>query len=179
MARHPRGAEVLEVAQKQLSQARDADELRVLLAVVMPLGHRLSTEETAKLVGRSVRWVTQSRNDYIRRGGTEKEAPAKKRNRANMTTEEEEAFLESFLDGARRGQMLVVREFHRALEEHLGHQVALASAYNLLHRQGWRKLAPDKRNLAADVKAQDEWKKNCRKSSDRFGKVGKERGHCA
>jgi hypothetical protein len=38
---------------------------------------------------------------------------------------------------------------------------ATATAYNLLHRHGWRKLAPDKRNVAADVQAQEEWKKNC------------------
>ncbi|WP_425286994.1 winged helix-turn-helix domain-containing protein [Nitrosomonas communis] len=30
----------------------------------------------------------------------------------------------------------------------------------MLHRHGWRKLAPDKRHPKADVLAQDEWKKN-------------------
>jgi transposase len=56
--------------------------------------------------------------------------------------------------------VLVVSVIHNALEQRLGRKVVLASAYNLLHRHGWRKLAPDKRNVEADVQAQEEWKKN-------------------
>jgi len=33
------------------------------------------------------------------------------------------------------------------------------STYNLLHRHGWRKPAPDKRNSKTDVAARIEWKK--------------------
>ncbi len=47
-----------------------------------------------------------------------------------------------------------------ALGQRLGRKVALASAYNLLHRHNWRKLAPDKRHPQSDAAAQDEWKKN-------------------
>ena len=32
------------------------------------------------------------------------------------------------------------------MDQRLGRNVALASAYNLLHRHDWRKLAPDKRH---------------------------------
>ncbi|MDR0250284.1 MAG: winged helix-turn-helix domain-containing protein [Burkholderiales bacterium] len=38
--------------------------------------------------------------------------------------------------------------------------MALSSVYNLLHRHGWRKLAPDKRHPKSDPQAQEEWKKN-------------------
>ncbi|MBF0421979.1 MAG: winged helix-turn-helix domain-containing protein, partial [Magnetococcales bacterium] len=31
---------------------------------------------------------------------------------------------------------------------------------NLLHRHGWRKLAPDKRHSQSDPVAQADWKKN-------------------
>ena len=79
-----------------------------------------------------------------------------------MTVNEESAFLESFLDKAKNGGLVVVKEIHTALEKHLGRKVALASAYNLLHRHGWRKLAPDKRHVETDVQAQEEWKKNSR-----------------
>jgi hypothetical protein len=41
----------------------------------------------------------------------------------------------------------------------LGHEVALASAYNLLHRHNWRKLVPDKCHSQSDPLAQEEWKK--------------------
>jgi hypothetical protein len=45
-----------------------------------------------------------------------------------MTIEEETDFLEPFLEKARVGGILAVREIHRALEERLGRKAALASA---------------------------------------------------
>ncbi len=79
-----------------------------------------------------------------------------------MTVEEEKVFLEPFFEKAKVGGILVVGEIHKALEEHLGRHVALTSAYNLLHRHNWRKLAPDKRHVDGDVAAQESWKKNSR-----------------
>jgi transposase len=164
MARLPRGIELLDFARKQLANASEVNELRILQAVVLPLCHGLSTKETAEAVGRSARWVTMVRNDYIRHFGEEKKQSAKIRNHANMPWQEEEAFLAPFFENAREGGVLVVNTLHQALEERLGRKVALSSAYNLLHRHGWRKLAPDKRNIAADAQAQNDWKKNSLKS---------------
>jgi hypothetical protein len=48
----------------------------------------------------------------------------------------------TFLGKAHFDGMLVVNEIHRALEERLG-----------------RKLAPDRRNVEADVQVQEDWKK--------------------
>ena len=58
MARPPRGKDVLALAQQQLAKTSDINELRVLQAVVLPLVHGFSTQETAVVVGRSPRWVT-------------------------------------------------------------------------------------------------------------------------
>ncbi len=41
-----------------------------------------------------------------------------------------------------------------------GAAMALSSVYNLLHRHGWRKLAPDRRHPHSDPEAQQAWKKN-------------------
>jgi hypothetical protein len=92
-----------------------------------------------------------------------------------MSTTEEKGFLVSFLEKARCGGVLVVGDIHRALEDHLGHGVALATAYNLLHRHRWRKLAPDKRHVAADVQAQEEWKKTSGAACPNRKGVGKVR----
>jgi hypothetical protein len=59
----------------------------------------------------------------------------------------------------------VVGEIKQALDARLGRKTALASAYNLLHRHNWRKLAPDKRHPKSNVQAQEEWEKNSRNSS--------------
>jgi hypothetical protein len=162
MARPPRGKEILFTAQQELAKTNNATELRILQSVIFPLLNGMSTIETSLAVGRSSRWVTMARNGYIREAGISRSKAQTIRNHAHMSLAEEKEFLVPFLEKARCGGMLVVNEVHRAMEERLGRKVALASAYNLLHRHGWRKLAPDKRNVEADVQAQEDWKKNCR-----------------
>ena len=103
------------------------------------------------------------------------------RRRENMSKDEEATFLTPFVDKAAAGGILVVTEIRQALEAYLGRKVALASVYNLLHRHGWRKLAPDKRHHKADVEAQDDWKKNSQISSRRSAGSGREKaksGEC-
>jgi hypothetical protein len=53
----------------------------------------------------------------------------------------------------------VVPPIQAALKSYLGRPVALSTVYRMLYRQGWRKLAPDKRHPKADPAARDEWKK--------------------
>jgi transposase len=95
------------------------------------------------------------------------------RKRQNMTVQEEREFLAPFLESAAAGGVLVVGEIKAALDKRLGREVALASAYNLLHRHNWRKLAPDKRHPKNDPLAQQEWKKNSPKLSGKSAKSGR------
>jgi transposase len=60
---------------------------------------------------------------------------------------------------ARRGGMLEVSQVHRALEEKVGGEVALYTAYRLLHRYGWRKIASRPRHPQGDPEAQAAFKK--------------------
>jgi transposase len=172
MARHPLGWEVLKIAQEKMAQVKDADDLRLLQAVIFPLANGMSTAETSAAIGRSTRWTTKARNSFIQNGGIITRAIKGGRKRANMSLEEESAFLQPFFESARQGGVLVVSVIHQALEGRLGRKVALASAYNLLHRHGWRKLAPDKRNVATDAAAQEEWKKNFHSVSRTSDKAG-------
>jgi transposase len=176
MARPPRGKEALALAQQQLAKTSDVNELRTLQAVVFPLVHGLSTQKTGAMIGRSPRWVTTARNDYINSLEAVPKKPKKIRNNAYMLIEEEADFLAPFLEKARCGGVLVVNEIHLALQEHLGRNVALSTAYNLLHRHGWRKLAPDKRNVAADPQAQEDWKKNFQSDLPKSKRHGKSQG---
>jgi len=63
-----------------------------------------------------------------------------------MSMAEEEVFLDSFKDKARSGGVLEVAAVHAGLEKILSRKVHLSVVYKLLHRHGWRKLAPRKRN---------------------------------
>jgi transposase len=175
MARKARGRDLLEQAKEYLSKAKTAEELRQAQAVVMPLEFGLSIEQTARAIGVSTGWACQLRNRFIREGGIPKEDKPLRggRRRANMSPEEEEAFLAPFFDKAKEGGILVVGEIKNALDQRLGRNVALASAYNLLHRHDWRKLAPDKRHPKSDADAQDVWKKNFPTLLSKPGKPGR------
>lgn len=162
MARKASGAEVLEQAKAGVAKAKTAEDLRQAQAVLLPLAFGLSLEQTAQAIGVSVGWACRLRTEFIRRGGPRAgRGPARGgRRRENMTMDEEQAFLGPFLEKAAAGKILVVSEIRQALEARLERTVALASVYNLLHRHGWRKIAPDKRHPRADAQAQEEWKKN-------------------
>ena len=167
MARPASGKNVLEKAKEALLNARSVEELRQAQAVIMPLEYGFSMDQVAATLGISKGWACQLRMRFIRSGGLPAETKPKRggRRRENMSKEEEAAFLAPFFDKAARGGILIVSEIKRALDERMGRETALASTYNLLHRNNWRKLAPDKRHPKTDVEAQLEWKKNSRTSS--------------
>jgi transposase len=144
----------------------------------MPLEFGLSIEQTARAIGVSPGWACQLRNRFIREGGIHREDKPLRggRRRVNMSLEEEEAFLAPFFDKAKVGGILVVNEIKNALDQRLGRNVALASAYNLLHRHDWRKIAPDKRHPRSDADAQDVWKKNFPTLLPKPGKPGRAKG---
>jgi len=100
------------------------------------------------------------RNRFMKAGSISEEGNKRGgRHRFHMSLEEEEAFLSPFFEKARAGGILVVSEVKEAMDKRLGRKVALASAYNLLHRHVWRKLAPDKRHPQANIENQEAWKK--------------------
>lgn len=175
MARPARGVEVLEMAREMLARAETIEQLRQAQAVVLPLDYGLSLEDTAQAIGRSRAWTCRLRNRFLageivgdgqrqRRGG---------RRRQNMTPERERQLLAPFLDRARTGGILVVGQVKAQLEAELGRPMALSSVYNLLHRHGWRKLAPDKRHPQSDEQAQRDWKKNSPSNSLRSAPHGR------
>ena len=163
MSRMPSGQEVLERARGCLKRARTVEELRQAQAVLLPLEFGLTLPQVAKALGVSVGWACRLRTRFVREG--ELNAPSRAsacggRRRENLSRDEEAEFLAPFLEPARTGGVVVVGAIKPALEARLGRPVALASVYNLLHRHGWRKLAPDKRHPKTDAAAQEDWKKN-------------------
>lgn len=167
MARPASGREILIGAKECVAKARTIRQLRQAQAVVLPLEFGFSMDQVAGVIGVSRGWACRLRRQFIRSGGGEAEQKRQRggRRRENLSTQEEVEFLASFFDKAASGGILVVGEIKKALDERLGRKTALASVYNLLHRHGWRKLAPDKRHPKADAVAQQEWKKNSRNFS--------------
>ena len=174
MARPARGSENLEWAREVLAQAQTIDQLRQAQAVVLPLDYGLSLEQTARAIGRSVPWTCRLRNRFLAGeivGDGQRESRGGRR-RQNMTAEQERAALAPFLDRARTGGILVVSQVRAELEANLGRTMALSSVYNLLHRHGWRKLAPDRQHPQSNPQAQQAWKKNSPSGSPKSARSG-------
>ena len=66
----------------------------------------------------------------------------KKRKHGNMTVEEEKSFIASYIDKAKRGEIIVVRNIQKVYEEKIGKKTSSSVIYNILHRHGWRKIVP-------------------------------------
>ena len=179
MTRKASGWEVLKQAKEQVTKAKTVEDLKQAQAVVLPLEMGLTMEQTAEAIGVSIGWACRLRRQFIRNGGMQqKDRPNRGgRRRENMTREEEAAFLSPFFEKAGSGGILVVSEIKQAIEDRLGRKIALASAYNLLHRHHWRKIVPDKRHAKADVNAQEDWKKNSPTSSPRSSGIGLGKGN--
>lgn len=165
MARIARGDTHLEIALQGIANATTLEQLRQAQSVVLPLRYGMSLEETAGVTGLSSGWVSKLRNRFIkgkfagsvdmpRRGG---------RRREHFSTDQEAALLKPFLQQAGEGGILVVGQIKDVLEKALGHRMALSTVYALLHRHGWRKLAPDKQHPESNPEAQADFKKNSRK----------------
>lgn len=173
------GHEALEQARAQLIQAKTVEQLRQAQAVILPLSYGLSLEQTADVLGISVSWTCKLRTRFARGEVMDPDSKCGHRPRQNLASEEEAEFLAPFFEEAKSGGVLVVSGIKHALDMRLGREVALSSVYNLLHRHGWRKLAPDKRHPKANVLAQDEWKKNSRTPSRKSTGSGKRKGRSA
>jgi transposase len=159
---------------KVIATAETVEQLRQAQAVVLPLRYGMSLEETATAIGISKGWVSKLRNRFIKGklapGST---TPARGgRRRQHFTVEQEAALLAPFLKKASEGGILVVSQIKPQLEAALGRPMALSTVYALLHRHNWRKLAPDKQHPKSDPEAQEAFKKNSRRNSQKSKKIG-------
>ena len=181
MARLATGLSVIEAARKQVSEAKTLEELRSAQAVVLPLDLGLSMAQTGQAIGISRGWACHLRRKFIQHQTLppqDRTPPAKAgsgKGRAYLRHQQEQEFLLPFVEKASNAGILIVSEIRQALNKKLGRTTAIGTTYNLLHRHGWRKLAPDKRHPKADVQAQDDWKKNFLMSYGKSIKRGKGR----
>jgi transposase len=88
-----------------------------------------------------------------------KPRPSGGRNRGNMTLREEEALLARFAKAAGGGKMLNIHDLKAACEKAIGHETSKSTIYNLLARQGWRKLMPRPFHPRRDIAAWNAFKK--------------------
>jgi hypothetical protein len=154
LSRKAAGAEVLKRAKGQAARAETAMELRMALAVVLPVEFGWSLEQVAGLVGKSVSWVSRSRREIIERDAAPDSVKRKghggRRNQI-MNPEDELPFMIEFCRqyeamrdlGAARGPGRISPDdwslpfqFHvkAELEKRSGRSVSIATTYNIMRR---------------------------------------------
>ena len=144
MARPATGNGFIEAAKAQIASAKSVDALRAAQALLLPLEFGLSLEQTAIVVGLSKSQTTKIRTRFqrIEMGTEPPKAEKRRRNHARMTLMEEMSLLAPFSDKDRPSGTSIALTLRAEMERYLGHSVALSTVYRLLHRHGWRKLAP-------------------------------------
>src|SRR4028119_1972099 len=119
-----------------------------------------SAKSIALHTGVSVPTVRAVISRYNRYGPVALDTPGKGgRRNQHLSLADEAAFLAPFFERAAKGQVATRHEIQAALEARLGCSVHHSVVYRLLHRHGWRKLAPRSRHPKADDAEQEAFKK--------------------
>lgn len=140
-----------------IKQEKSAGVLRKMQAVYLGAIHT-STEEIIRITFYKKGYIRQLWTYYRQKG--EKLFINKKteiRSRSYLSKKEEKQFLKPFFGVANKAGILIVSDIHQALEKRIGHKVHLHTAYNLLHRHGWRKIVPRAYHPKRDSEKRKQW----------------------
>ena len=75
-----------------------------------------------------------------------------------MSLEEEKSLLESIVNDATKGLIVIAKKVKKHAEEKLKKAVSTSYAYELLHRHGWRKVEPRPKNPKSSKEKQEAFK---------------------
>jgi len=154
-----------------MPEAKSAMELRRIQAIYFRARYDEMAEEIAGRTGLKVQTIRNLHSAWLREGDAILAAGKKGgRYRELLTVEQERLLIEAHRARAERGGILEVSIIHRAYEQAVGKKVAKSTVYRMLHRHGWRKIAPRRRHPNADKEAQEAFKKTGRNWSRKPGK---------
>lgn len=143
------------------SEGREQFQRWQVIYILSVKGFR--ADETAQLVGVAKGTVYQWVHLYNRRGPEALELQGRGgRRKALLSLEEERVVLEELAGKAKEGLVVVAQTVRDHVEDKLGRSVSKDYAYDLLHRHGWRKVAPRPRHPKRDRVQQEAFKKNFR-----------------
>jgi transposase len=171
----PRGYQVLRVDKAAvlagMKEAKTVEEFQRYQAIHLRVSENLEVGIIARITGLAESTI-HNLHSRCRSAGLEAAKTKGKGGRyhAHMTEAEEKAFIAPFIATARKGGIIEVGGIHHALEQRLGKTLNRQVVYNLLHRHGWRKIAPRPKHPKGDAKAQEAFKKTGLRSSKQQSK---------
>ncbi len=141
--------------------SKDVKEQKRLLGIKLRVCEKYKSNQIAEITGLSSSYIDEIISRYNKQGLDEIKIKKQTGNRRNMSREEEKEFLQTFEKQAIAGQMLIINDVHAAYEKQVGKPVSVSTVYNLMHRNGWRKVMPRSRHpKKANDEAIEAYKKN-------------------
>ena len=153
--------EMKNAARKIIDGLNYGDTTLAAVAVLLMADGRMGQTDISMLLGISVRTLQRTLKSFPGKhmsqdGGQDGWGGDRK---SLLTWEEEEEVLDSFTADAREGKVVTANDVHAALQGRTGRKVSLQTAYNVLYRHHWRKVAPDKAHPKNDPAKIEEFKK--------------------
>jgi hypothetical protein len=146
--------------EKLLALTSSLSEYRRIQSIYLRSKYGYSAPQIARMVGLKLQTVRNIHSAYLKEGAASLQLIGKGgRHPCNLTSEEEDAFLAVFERKGKVGGILEISQVHRAYEEKLGKKVPKSTVYRLLHRHGWRKLAPRSKHPKGDIEVTKRFKK--------------------
>ena len=148
-----------------MRNASSVEEYRRYQSIHLRLSAGMSVSEIAAATGLAQSTI-HNLHSRVRREGLEAAVTKGRggRYRSYLSVAEEKALLAGMEPQAKRGGIIEVSKVHRAMEEKVGRRVAKNTVYQLLHRHGWRKIAPRPKHPKGGAEAQAAFKKTGRRS---------------
>ena len=114
-----------------------------MLCIKLRVVQGMSASEIATIVDYSALTIEKLISSYNKNGIESIKAKKQTSHNRNMTPEEEKAFLKPFMEKAEAGEILEVSQIIKAYSEALNNKkVSKSTVYNMLRRNGWRKVMP-------------------------------------
>lgn len=146
---------------KAYKSCKKAKEQKRLLCIKLRVCEGYKTKQISEITGYTPTFVDEIISRYNRLGLPDIFIKKQVGNRRNLSCEAEMDFLKTFYKQAEAGQMLIISDIQTAYEKLVGKQVPKATVYNMLHRNGWRKVMPrSKHPKKASNEAIEAYKKN-------------------
>ncbi len=155
--------DVIARAKSVVDRVGYGDQTLAAVSVLLTEVLKLTGEQIGAVLGVSVPTVVRM-NERFRKSETKSSNNWGGIRHEVLPREVEREVVAGLEDTASKGQIVVARQVKLAIEERRGASISLQTAYNILHRQGWRKVSPDKVHPKSDMERQDNFKKKSSRS---------------
>ena len=144
-----------------LNSAQSVSEFKKIQSVYLRAKLGYNAQQIAEITGLKLQTVRNLHAAYLKDGEACLKPSKKKGGRKHfyLTIKQEKAFLARFEERGKTGSLLEASQIHTALQQKLNVEIPLSTTYRMLHRHGWRKLAPRPKHSKGNALTRKAFKK--------------------